>query len=360
MIAPLAACTADNADTDDTSVPPPAWQEPDDSGPYGVGMTTHTFTDARGIALTVELWYPAWTEPGFEPDDYGELSVAWNGQRDAEPDLRGAPYPLVAFSHGYGGVRYQSAFLTEHLASHGFVVVAPDHPNNTLFDLDEELASQVALRRPGDVSAALDEALATWPELVDESSPVGMVGHSFGAWTSLVVGGGVLDLDNAQAHCAEQDDAACRFIGDLAELEDVSEAEPDPRVEAIVALAPGGAYSFGEGLAQVQKPLVVGGALDADLPYEEEILPVFEGLSDPRRLVTLERTGHWTFTDLCVLVDLVDCAGEVDGFMEASVVRQATMTVTAAHLGLALRADPAEHWLGPYWDDEADITIRTE
>jgi predicted dienelactone hydrolase len=32
-------------------------------------------------------------------------------------------------------VRFQSYFLCEHLASHGFVVVAPDHIGNTTIDL---------------------------------------------------------------------------------------------------------------------------------------------------------------------------------------------------------------------------------
>ena len=36
-------------------------------------------------------------------------------------------FPLVVFSHGYGGLRTQSSFLTAHLASWGFVVAAPDH-----------------------------------------------------------------------------------------------------------------------------------------------------------------------------------------------------------------------------------------
>ena len=45
------------------------------------------------------------------------------------------PYPLVVFSHGAYGVRFQSVFFTAYLASHGYVVVAPDHPDNCLFDL---------------------------------------------------------------------------------------------------------------------------------------------------------------------------------------------------------------------------------
>ena len=42
------------------------------------------------------------------------------------------PYPLIVFSHGNGGLGVQSFFLTEYLASHGYVVVCPDHTGNSL------------------------------------------------------------------------------------------------------------------------------------------------------------------------------------------------------------------------------------
>ncbi|HUD17506.1 MAG TPA: hypothetical protein VMQ59_09590, partial [Acidimicrobiales bacterium] len=42
------------------------------------------------------------------------------------------PFPVVLFSHGYGGYPEQSSFLTDHLATWGFVVVAPDHRSRDL------------------------------------------------------------------------------------------------------------------------------------------------------------------------------------------------------------------------------------
>jgi dienelactone hydrolase len=42
------------------------------------------------------------------------------------------PFPVVMFSHGYGGYPEQSSFLTDHLATWGFVVVAPDHRSRDL------------------------------------------------------------------------------------------------------------------------------------------------------------------------------------------------------------------------------------
>ena len=45
------------------------------------------------------------------------------------------PFPLVVYSHGSGGQRYVSAFLTEALAARGFVVAAADHTGNTALDV---------------------------------------------------------------------------------------------------------------------------------------------------------------------------------------------------------------------------------
>ncbi len=342
---------------------PPAARPADGDGPYAVGATTRSFVDARGVTLTVEVWYPATPEADAVPEAYGELSVARAAYRDAPPDRRGAPYPLVAFSHGNGGIRYQSTFLTERLASHGFVVVAPDHPRNTLLDYDADAIAEVGLARPGDVSAVVDFALAL-PEgdalvgLVEDDG-FAMVGHSFGAWTSLLVGGGVVDVAATVAHCAETPTPGCDFFT-FAPDADVSVTVPDPRVRVVTALAPGAWFTFGAtGLADVAAPLVIGGRLDEDLPYDSEIRPSYEALGAPKAIATLERTGHWSFTDLCELVPLiVDCTGEAGGYTDPARVRAWTNTLVTAHLRVAFGLAPDDAaWLSAAaWAEEPDLT----
>jgi pimeloyl-ACP methyl ester carboxylesterase len=51
---------------------------------------------------------------------------------DVPVALEGGPYPVLIFSHGWGGTRTQSTFLMEELASHGYVVAAIDHPYGAL------------------------------------------------------------------------------------------------------------------------------------------------------------------------------------------------------------------------------------
>ena len=362
----LPACVEEEA----PSPEPLPYAAPAEPGPYGVGARTLTWFDSRGTLLTAELWYPADVEPGSAGAEYGAVSIAGIAHRDAEGDLRGAPWPLIAFSHGYGGVRYQSSFLTEHLASHGFVVIAPDHPRNTTFDLDQDAAAEVAAARPRDVAEAVDRthalAEAGWfglAGLVDPEAGYGMLGHSFGGWTTIAVAGGALDAAHFAAWCTEHDDPACGFIGDLSALPGLDSAAPDPRVVASVALAPGAWYSFGPaGLDEVATPLILGGDQDGDMPYDREIRPLWEALrAADKALLTLHGAGHWGFTDLCEALSLPlleDCEGDAGGFLEPEQTAAITKEASAAWFQVHLRGEErARASLEPArWNESATTT----
>lgn len=362
LMAALAGCPSTDAPPMEEPEPFP-WVDPADSGAFGVGARTLTWFDADDRLLTAEVWYPAAVEPGSEGEDYGPISRAGIGHRDAEPDPAFAPYPLIAFSHGFGGIRYQSTFLTEHLAAHGYVVVAVDHPDNTLFDLDNDAGARVASERPGDVSASVDRVLTMVDEgwfgmggMVDGAAGFGMLGHSFGGWTTIAMAGGVVDPEHTAAWCAEHDDAACGFLGDLGAVEDVTSARPDPRVVASVALAPGAWYTFGEaGLTDVAKPLILGGDQDGDMPYDSEIRPLYERIDSPdKALLTLHGAGHWGFTDLCTTLAVEafdDCQGADGGFLDPEVSAAITQEATTAWFDLHLRGEErarqgATRWQG--------------
>ncbi len=360
------ACDPDDAADDDTSAADdddttgedevPAWQAPDEPGPYEAGFVTLVHTDPRGKELTIDVWYPARPEPGDEPDSYWpDLNFVFGGYRDAPPDPRGAPYPLAAFSHGYGGIRYQSPYLTEHLARHGFVVASVDHNHNTFMDLDMDYAAQVLAERPGDVRHMVDHVLT---QSADGHPLLGgmiagpeyaMLGHSFGAVTTLIVAGGELDIEYALAFCAEFDLYACAYTGTMGEVT-FEDAVPDPRVATAVAMSPGAWYVFGPdgvGLGQVSGALVFGGDEDDELDYLEEIRPAYEALGTPKALATLADAGHWGFSDLCEIVPIFDeCHGE--GWMDVEQVHAISVPLTTAYLGTTLLGDPRyEPWLEP-------------
>ncbi len=344
------------------SEPAPDRVEPDQTGPYAAGVTTLELDDPRGETVKVEVWYPA-IDPGTPADEYVEFKISRDGHRDAELDVRGAPYPVVAFSHGYGGIRFQNAYMVEHLAAHGFVVVAPDHRFNTMLDLRGSLTGTVLVDRPGEVSRAVDGMLADerFGPIVDGSRYL-MTGHSFGGITTLTVGGGVYDFDFGQDFCEIHEDAppGCAFFDDT-ELGDPALAVPDPRAVAGVDISPAGWYAFGDnGMDNIVPMLAIGGLKDQDLPYDEEARPTMDGMPSPKTLVSLKDSGHWGVTDICLILSfLVDCGGESEGWMEPDRAQYVTKTmVTAFALHHLMDDTTYDSWLLPEAFPEDDVTIE--
>ena len=107
--------------------------------PYKVGYRTHTFTitdPKEGSAqIPLSFWYPTDSKPAtfvyktvgddLKPDTYTtSIAVSSPIKQNAKP------YPLVLFFHGAQTCGTQSVFFTEHLASQGFIVAAPDFPDD--------------------------------------------------------------------------------------------------------------------------------------------------------------------------------------------------------------------------------------
>jgi hypothetical protein len=148
---------------------------------------------------------------------------------------------------------------------------------------------------------------------------------------------------------------------DLSALCGVGDTSPDERVVASAALAPGGAYTFVDGsLETLENVLVMGGQRDGDMPYDSEIRPAFDLLGSGATLVTLARSGHWAFTDLCELLDVFDdCQGEDSNYMDAGVVQATTNTLVTAHLRSTMldSADDDAFLADSYWQETADVTV---
>ncbi len=148
LCAMLAAAGCGNGD----GGPEPPYP-PGQYGTHTVGFRQIDLHDqARDRDVTTAVWYPAVApEQGDEPVYYMAM-IRGRAYADLAPDAAAAPFPLVMFSHGNQGVGIQSVTFTEHLASHGFVVAAPNHEGNTLFDSpdDEEMAVCIRAHREAD------------------------------------------------------------------------------------------------------------------------------------------------------------------------------------------------------------------
>ena len=116
-----------------------------------------------------------------------------------------ARYPVLAFSHGYGGSPISNDYIAalSWFASYGFVVVGPFHGDPRFSNLKiDDLADAVAVLshlrdfvalqalRPLSMSAALDLVLAhpQWRDHVD-ATRIGGFGASMGGETLMLMGG---------------------------------------------------------------------------------------------------------------------------------------------------------------------------
>ena len=294
-------------------------------GPYGVGTREFVVEPDSDRPLPLTVWYPTARDTSEGEYSYmpetPPLPIMGHAFPDAAPSLDDGPYPLVLFSHGAGGMRYAALYLTEHLASYGFVVMAPDHTGDTAVNAEEEavfLRSHVT--RPVDITRVIDFAQnatqsgGALENLIDMDH-VAVAGHSSGAWTAMLAGGAQRDYRALQAWCAENPDdfwTCANLLGqeerlaELMGLETVPQglwpAVGDSRVDAIIPLAPGNATAFGpEGLASITVPaLVMIGDQDMFLPYDSFGPPTYDAISgEPKALVTFQSGNHMLFANAC-------------------------------------------------------------
>lgn len=342
-------------------------------GPHPVGTRTASLDADPALDLTI--WYPARGDaPGAATVRYPyELKwfvrtralarAAGRAARDAPvADLDGAA-PVAVLSPGFALPVGGYVWLGERLASHGFVVVAAEHPD--VMDASLDGFWQGVIDRPGQVGAALDwtareAAPGGWLAGVADASRVAVVGHSLGGTTALALAGARLDLDGFSKLCAtpawrEGDHAfLCDLV--LADVEAMAaraglDAVPDglwpsaadARVDAVVAMA-SDAFLFGpDGLAGIDVSLLaIGGTVDASAPYAWSSAWAFAHASTPRAArAALNGAGHMVFTGSCASVPFLRAIG-ASGFCSDPAWRMDEAHDRIAHLVTAfLRAELA-------------------
>jgi predicted dienelactone hydrolase len=356
----MLACGSDPAE-DKTSTPldtaeAPA-ADPAELGPYSVGTEAFGITGRTGVELLVQVWYPTQRTDGRL---YSYLGAYTGLAQDAPaPDCEQSR-PLVAFSHGNTGTRWQSTFLTEHLASHGFVVVAPDHTGNTSFDDDTSRKPELIFRRPWDISdsvdhlfSAADGVLPGLSDCMDPEAGFAISGHSFGGYTTMALAGGRYDSAATAEYCEDYDWWLCEDA--LSRTEPDSELSgTDDRVWAAVPMAPAGYEVLIGGLSEVTAPvMVLGGSKDELTPMEWQVGPIYDGLrSSPRMLGSLTDAGHFLFSNACEILASTneECTDE---YLLAEVGHPEVAATTTAFLRWVLGEQELEEHL-PYspelWD----------
>ncbi|MEC7946674.1 MAG: hypothetical protein VX265_03840 [Myxococcota bacterium] len=306
------ASTPSGDDTGGAAPDAEAFIPPDRVGPYEAATLESAFVPEHGVELAVQVWYPS-RHPG-EPHRYDQVLQATAG--DGGPAACDIPRPVVVFSHGNSGVRWQSVFFTERLATRGWIVVAPDHTHNTALDYDASKLGEVLFRRPVDIAAAFDwlvEELAgpggALEGCVDPDDGYAVAGHSFGGYTALAVAGAIVDPETVLPYCTSTRDWLCAEVEAHFQREPVRPVDlSDGRVWASVPMTPAGMGALAGGLGGVAVPVLMwGGGRDTLTSMADSVLPLFSGLAhEPRHLATVVDAGHYTFSDACTFLPTSD------------------------------------------------------
>ena len=220
-------------------------------GRFTVGeRSTQAFDAARNRSFPCDIWHPA-----------KAVGIC----------------PIILLSHSSGGSgRRGYTFLTNHLASHGYIVAGLNHSELVAPELarrDGETPEQRAARAEAAIASRVPDIRFLLNYVLSEAqvkpTPVGIVGHSFGGWTAL--------------------------------------AAPDVvhQIQAVVALAPGGSSNPRPGILPAKlafkwgrdvPTLVLVADNDVCLPIDG-MYEIFERIPAAKRMVVLRRADHMHFMD---------------------------------------------------------------
>jgi dienelactone hydrolase len=173
------------------------------------------------------------------------------------------PFPVVMFSHGYGGYPEQSSFLTDHLATWGFVIVAPDH-------------------RSRDLKAVLDNATGKGQnDIIDLRDALALVRKMDATAGTLLTH--KLDLTRVASLGHSAGGGAAITLAD------------DKDIRTYIGLAPAA------GTPPPSKPgLIMQGTADKVVD-PAGTLKLYAKLKAPKRLVLIDGAGHNVFDDGCTI-----------------------------------------------------------
>ncbi|MFN8037530.1 MAG: hypothetical protein U0V73_16540 [Acidimicrobiia bacterium] len=249
--------TAARAHATTTTTPAPAG--------YAVGKRTETFVDttratprngtypgAPSRTLSTTIYYPATGDPS-EPAAAG-----------APVDRRGAPYPLVLFSHGVGARALFYEGLLRQWVRAGYVVAAPDYPLSNTQSPGGSTIRDVQ-HQPADASFVIDRVLALDAAdgglggIVDPNR-IGAAGHSLGAVTTFGLS--------------------------------YSECCADARIKAAIPMSGVAVLGTSEFFRTHHAPLLLlHGDADETVPYQGSV-DAYAKASAPKYFVTILGGGH--------------------------------------------------------------------
>ncbi|MEL6777334.1 MAG: alpha/beta hydrolase [Cyanobacteria bacterium J06597_16] len=270
-------------------------------GPYAVETITQTFTRSA----------PRQTRAGMQENYTFDVDTFL----PQLPEQSSQPAPVVIVSHGYSDTKENFSFLGQHLATHGFVVLIPEHVGSDLAFrlnytdglLNTAMNPSEFISRPEEISYLIDQleaqvaASPDWAARLDLSR-IGMVGHSLGASTAQSLAGATINRDRLAIACGQEQitlnlslylQCQARFLPpETSNLQDA-------RIKAVISANGLSSQLYGpEGLENIELPfMMVSASKDVVAPsIAEQIHPFFWVGSSEKYLAVMPEGSHFSFT----------------------------------------------------------------
>ncbi len=233
-----------------------------------------------------------------------------------------APQAVAIISHGKGSRGNLHTYLGEHLASHGYLVLAPDHFGTTLGGPETETQFSDRIL---DMRFLLAYIQQTYPGLY-EARKIAAIGHSWGGLSAFSMCGALPHSNGVMRRCATGDNSLC----DLNSKQSQWKTYTDDHVSTCVGLTPvvDPVYGYdGTGATSIDRAVLLFGA-DADefLPLDPNLRAFYHNIPDNgSKLIALLGGGHTGFTDLAN-----------EGSLDHDLQKSITNTYTTAWLDLKI------------------------
>lgn len=265
---------------------------------WSVGLHRLNLADPLdGQPMQALAFYPSSTPAQWHQADGYRIRVA------SEGTVVVGQFPLVMLSHGNTGTPLALHDLASALARRGFVVVAVVHPGDNAHDHSRLGTLSNLYGRPLQISAAITATLVD-PLLGEHvnGEQVGMIGYSAGGETALILSGARPDFQRLRRYCQHnpKDADACKAHGVLVADRDDLLAQADPRVRALLLMAPLSLMFGRHALADVKVPaLIYSGDRDQLLAIDKNAQALARKLPITPNYRLLAGAGHFVFMAPC-------------------------------------------------------------
>ncbi len=224
--------------------------------------------EAINISFPVLLQYPTLelpTQTAFGP---------YTMDVSPEASIIDGQFPLIIISHGNGGSHLVYRTISTHLAKNGYIVAMLEHYGNNRNNNALENTIENLVNRPRHISLTIDAILSGRFGKCILSNRIAVIGHSMGGYTALALAGGIPRTREGQK----------------------IEVSSDPRIQAIVLMAPGAGW-FMNSLTEVTVPILMLIAEHDPITPSWNADVVLNSVPDKSQVTVqmIKNAGHFSF-----------------------------------------------------------------